>query len=207
MAFIKQQATQSVAKDERKQPRTCPDLIAGLEDPNPVARRWMARDLVACPDAATALIDRLKREPDLTVREVILTTLTRLGDPTAVGGLVECLRSDDAALRNEVIETMKQLPDEIAPIMRGLLADEDSDLRIFAVNILETLRHPDVERWLIGVIEGDPQVNVCATAADLLSEVGTEAATEALVRLKSRFGDEPYIQFTADLALKRIREA
>ena len=43
MAFIKQQATQSVAKDERKKPRTCLDLIAGLEDPNPVARRWMAR--------------------------------------------------------------------------------------------------------------------------------------------------------------------
>ena len=207
MAFIKQQTTQSVAKDERKKARTCPDLIAGLEDPNPVARRWMARDLAAFPGAASALVDRLKREDDLSVREVILTTLARIGDPAAVGALVECLRSDDAALRNEVIETMKQLPEEVAPIMRGLLADGNSDLRIFAVNILETLRHPDVERWLIGVIEGDPQVNVCAVAADLLSEVGTEAATEALVRLKGRFGDEPYIQFTADLALKRIREA
>ena len=153
------------------------------------------------------MVDRLGREDDLSVREVILAALTRIADPAAALGLVECLRRGDAALRNEVLETMKQLPDAVAPIMRGLLADEDSDLRIFAVNILETLRHPDVERWLIGVIEGDPQVNVCAVAADLLSEVGTEAATEALVRLKGRFGDEPYIQFTADLALKRIREA
>jgi HEAT repeat protein len=207
MAFIKRQRSESVTKDERKKPRTCDDLVAGLEDPNPVARRWMARDLVACPGSALALVDRLKREGDASVREVILTTLTQIGDPTAVGGLVECLRNGDAALRNEVIETMKQLPDAVAPIMRGLLADEDSDVRIFAVNILETLRHPEVERWLIGVVESDPQVNVCAAAADLLSEVGTEAAEGALVRLKARFRDEPYVRFTADLALKRIHES
>jgi hypothetical protein len=204
MAFIKQPKVESVAKDERKNPRTCADLIAGLEDPNPVARRWMARDIVACPGAALALVDRLQREDDLSVREVILTGLTQLGDPIAVSGLVECLRSGDAALRNEVIETMKQLPDAVAPIMRGLLAEPDSDLRIFAVNILEALRHPEVEAWLIGVIESDPQVNVCAAAADLLSEVGTEASAGALGRLKARFQDEPYIEFAADLALKSI---
>jgi tRNA A37 threonylcarbamoyladenosine synthetase subunit TsaC/SUA5/YrdC len=49
-------------------------------------------------------------------------------------------------------------------------------------------------------------VNVCATAVDLLCEVGTEAAIDPLVRLKARFASEPYIQFAADLALKRIRE-
>jgi len=78
MAFIKQPKVESVAKDERKNPRTCADLIAGLEDPNPVARRWMARDIVACPGAALALVDRLQREDDLSVREVILTGLTQL---------------------------------------------------------------------------------------------------------------------------------
>ena len=206
MAFIKKQNTESVVQEDRKQARECPDLLVGLEDDNASVRRWAARDLVNCQDVASALVDRLKREGDLSVREVILTTLTRLGDATAVAGLVDCLHSEDAALRNEAIEAMKQLPDEVAPIMQGLLADTDPDVRIFAVNILESLRHPDVEAWLIDVIETDPHINVCGTALDLLSEVGTKAALEPLARLKSRFADEPYIQFAADLALSRIHE-
>jgi hypothetical protein len=47
-------------------------------------------------------------------------------------------------------------------------------------------------------------LNVCATAVDLLGEVGSGAAREPLLRLKTRYADEPYIQFAADLALKRI---
>ena len=109
-------------------------------------------------------------------------------------------------MRNEAIEAMKQLPDEVAPIIHGLLADSDPDVRIFAVNILESLRHPDVESWLIEVIETELNVNVCGTALDLLSEVGTDAALEPLARFKARFSDEPYIQFAADLALSRIHE-
>ena len=90
--------------------------------------------------------------------------------------------------------------------MRGLLNDTNPDVRIFAVNILESLRHPEVESWLITVIDNDPQLNVCATAVDLLGEVGSDAAREPLLRLKARYADEPYIQFATDLALKRITE-
>jgi hypothetical protein len=74
------------------------------------------------------------------------------------------------------------------------------------VNILESLRHPEVESWLIEVIDSDPHLNVCATAVDLLGEVGSSAAREPLLRLKARYTEEPYIQFAADLALKRINE-
>jgi len=204
MPFIKNRKNEPVEIDERKQTRNCDDLLKQLSDPSPTARRWAARDLINCPDDAMAMVERLKVEPDNSVREVILTTLTCLGDQAAVNGLVECLRSEDASLRNETIEAMKQLPDEVAPIMQGLLSDRDSDVRIFAVNILESLRHPDVERWLIDVIEQDQHVNVCATALDLLAEVATQAAELPLTRLKARFKDEPYIQFAADIALKGI---
>jgi hypothetical protein len=207
MAFIKSSIAQPVTSDGRKQPRDCANLKLELEDNNPTARRWAARDLTDCPDASAALVDRLQHEDDFSVREVILTTLTSLGDDIAVNGLVACLRSEDVALRNEAIEAMKQLPDEVAPIMRGLLADASADVRIFAVNILETLRHPDVESWLIAVIENDPHLNVCATAVDLLGEVGSSEAFEPLRHLKARYEDEPYIQFAADLALKRITTA
>ncbi len=206
MALIKTQATGAVRAEERKRGRSCADLRAQLGDPDSTARRWAVRDIVACPEASASLVERLKIEPVAMVREVIFTSLTRLGDAVAVAGLVECLRSEDAAVRSGAIEAMQQLPDEVAPIMHGLLTDLDPDVRIFAVNILESLRHPDVEGWLIRVIETDPHVNVCAAAVDLLGEVGTAAAQEPLARLKVRFGYEPYIQFAADLALRRAGE-
>jgi len=206
MAFIKTRKTQAVTSEERKDPRDFPSLILGLAEANPMARRWAARDLAAYPEATSALVAHLQHEEDLSVREVILTTLTRLGDDVAVEGLIQCLRSEDASLRNEALETMKLLPEEVAPIMRELLGDADPDVRIFAVNILESLRHPEVEAWLIEVIETDPHVNVCATAVDLLGEVGSTAAREALLQLKARFSEEPYVQFATDLALRRIDE-
>ena len=204
MAFIKKTTIEPLVTDERRQARDCATLVLQLDDARAMARRWAARDLMDCPAASAALVDRLQREDDESVRQIILSTLTSLGDEVAVAGLVHCLRSEDVALRNEAIEAMKQLPDEVAPIMRGLLSDDNSDVRIFAVNILESLRHPEVEAWLITVIEDDAQLNVCATAVDLLGEVGSVAAQEPLLRLKARYADEPYIQFAADLALKRI---
>jgi HEAT repeat protein len=140
----------------------------------------------------------------MSVKQVILSSLTQIGDTEAVNGLVRCLRTEDVSLRNEAIEAMKHLPREVASIMASLLNDPDPDVRIFAVNILESLCHPDVEQWLIDVIRDDEHVNVCATAVDLLGEVGSEKSEPALLALKERFTDEPYIQFAADLAIKRI---
>ena len=205
MALIKSQQSIPAYQDKREEKRDCPGLLAKLSDPDPTTRRWAARDIIDCPGVAPALIERLKIEQEISVREVIMTTLIGLADPMTVAGLAECLRSEDAALRNETIEAMKQLPAEVAPIMRGLLTDFDPDVRIFAVNILESLRHEDVEAWLIEVINNDPHVNVCGTAVDLFSEIGTEAALEPLEQLKARFPDEPYIEFAVNLALKRIR--
>lgn len=204
MAFVKKTASEVIDLDERKRKRDCASLVQQLSDSDPTARRWAAKDMVDCPDVSDVLVERLHRESDVSVREIILTTLTKRADDLAVAGLVECLRSEDASLRNEAIEAMKLLPDAVAPMMGGLLTDADPDVRIFAVNVLESLRHELVEKWLKEVIERDPHVNVCATAVDLLGEVGTPYSREALENLKVRFPDEPYIRFAADIALKRI---
>jgi HEAT repeat protein len=204
MPFIKQQVSEEIEQDERKRVRDCASLEQQLSDANSTARRWAARDLADCPDSSAALVKQLQNEQDKSVREIILTTLTKIGDERAVAGLVDCLRSEDASLRNEAIEAMKLLPAEVAPIMGKLLKDPDPDVRIFTVNILESLRHEQVEEWLKEVIEEDLHVNVCATAVDLLSEVGSVRTLESLKKLKSRFPNEPYICFAADLAIKRI---
>jgi len=204
MPIVKKTTSAVKNRVERKQGRDCSTLLRQLSDKNPIARRWAVKDLVDCLDVSDELVELLRWEEDSSVREIILTTLTRRADEQAVAGLVECLRSEDASLRNEAIEAMKLLPDEVAPIMGLLLADADPDVRIFAVNVMESLRHEKVEKWLKEVIECDPHVNVCATAVDLLGEVGTPYSREALENLKMRFPGEPYIRFAADLALKRI---
>jgi len=140
------------------------------------------------------------------VREAILTSLTRIKSPIVVAGLAECLRSEDAALRNDAIDAIKNLPQEmVMPIISNMLSDSNPDIRIFAINILESIQHPDLEKWLIEIISKDSHVNVCATAVDLLAEVGTEAAISALKNLKERFLDEPFIAFSVDMALRRIQ--
>lgn len=207
MAFIKHTLAATTSDDERAQSRDYASLLLQLDAADPTARRWAARDLRSHMQASDALVKRLQCESDGSVQAVILTSLTRLGDETAVAGLVHCLRSEDAALRNEALAAMQALPVEVAPIMSRLLLDADPDVRILAVNILESLRHPNVEQWLIDVIEHDTQVNVCATAVDLLGEVGSDHAHQALQRLKQRFANEPYIQFATELALKRIMSA
>ena len=206
MALVKSTKIEPVEIDERSRPRDVEGLTAKLDDSNPSARRWAVRDLAQASEAAPALVKLLEREADASVREAIFMSLTEIGNAIAVQGLVKCLRSEDVQLRNEAIEAMKHLPDAVAPIMAGLLKEPDADVRIFAINVLESLRHPDVEKWLIEVISTEPHINVCATAVDLLGEVGTEAASAHLEALKQRFPDEPYIEFASSLALRRIRE-
>jgi len=204
MAFVKNTPPTSARLATQNTSDGLPILLEKLHHSLAETRRWAARDLLAYSSSTGALIERLKIEPDRSVREIILTSLTRLGGTVAVKGLVECLRSEDACMRNEAIAAMKALPVEVSPIMDSLLIDEDADVRIMAVNILESLMHPDVEKWLIHVIELDLVINVCGTAVDLLGEVGTKDCLTALLSLKKRFSEEPYIQFATDLAIKRI---
>lgn len=207
MALVKVPTAKTAEIESRSEVRDLAGLQAKLADPDPGARRWAARDLAAHPAASAALLALVRTEEDVSVREVALSSLTRIGDEVAVAGLVDCLRSEDARLRNEAIEAMKSLPERVAPLMRGLLRDPDPDVRILAINVLESLRHADVELWLISVIESEPMATVCGAAVDLLTETGTPRSRDSLIRLTQRFPDEPYIQFAAGLALKRIATA
>ncbi|MCG5500451.1 HEAT repeat domain-containing protein [Ectothiorhodospira lacustris] len=205
MALKKGQPTPAChSPGERQEPRNLETLLQTLLDEDPMKRRWAARDLAEHPAAAVALVTQLQHETDTTVLQVIVTSLGCMANDVAVRGLIDCLYSEHALRRNAAIEVLKELPEPVAPHMGQLLHDPDPDVRIFAVNVLESLRHPNVEEWLIEVILKDDQVNVCATALDLLGEVGSLRAREALQTLKQRFPQEPYIRFAADLALKRI---
>ncbi|WP_028294632.1 HEAT repeat domain-containing protein [Oceanobacter kriegii] len=208
MALVKRTHDDNLPSEQQAgTPKTLEELQQQLQGSHPLERRQAAQDIVDHEGATALLLAQLERETSAVVRQVILTSLTRIGDRDAVFGLAECLRSEDARLRNDAIEAMKEMPDQMAEIVEELLADDDPDVRIFTVNILESLRHPHVEQWLIDVLDHDDHLNVVCTALDLMGEVGTEAAIPALQRVGSRYEDEAYVQFAADMALKRIQSS
>ncbi|MDQ5908064.1 MAG: hypothetical protein QG599_155 [Pseudomonadota bacterium] len=206
MTLIKKHdATGDAPREFRHQSRDRAGLLCQLEADAPEQRRWAALDLAAFSDAADALCDRLEQETQTPVREAILTSLIQIGGNPVVCGLMPLLRSEDAALRNQVIEALQQLPEAVSPYIERMLADDDADYRIFAINVLANLRHPQAPAWLQDVIERDDNINACAAAVDGLAEIGTPEAIPALTALPERFADDPFMQFCTQTAIRRIQ--
>lgn len=179
-------------------------LTARLGAPEAAERRAAAHALGAWAQAAPALLDALGDETEQSVRSALLGALARVGSEEAVAGLADCLRSEDAWLRNAAIEELRAMPEQVAGVIAHLLADWDRDVRILAVGILDTLRHERVEEWLLQLIDADADVNVCGAALDVLAEIATERAEAPVAALLVRFADEPYIAFAGKLVLGRL---
>lgn len=190
-------------RKDRAPPATA--MAAAPDRMDIAARRQSVRDLATSQDAVPELCARLGSEAEPSVREVIFVALIKMKCAAAVEGLVPYLSSDDAALRNEVIEVLQEMPQEIEPYIEQMLANPDSDVRIFAANILAVLPHMRVPQWLTHVILTDPHVNVCAAAVDSLAAMGDETAIPALRALPARFPDVTFIAFAVDVAIRNIR--
>jgi HEAT repeat protein len=206
MALVKalKKAEAAPVQAERPVAVSVTELAAQLRSGEPALKRRAARELAQTAEGIPILCDHLEREPGVSVRSVIMTSLIQSRSRAAVEGLIRYLRSENTALRNEALEALQDMPGEIGPYMENLLHDPDSDVRIFAVNILAVLANARAPEWLNKVILEDPHVNVCAAAVDCLAEVGTQASIPALKVLRLRFGDQPFMTFAIDAALKRI---
>jgi len=190
--------------EPRDYARDAKGLVAQLADADASTRRWAARDLVDHPDEVDALCASLAHEADTSVREVMFTTLGQIGGAGVVEGLLPLLRTEDANLRNGAIEVLSGMPDAVGPHIEQFLHDSDPDVRIFTVNLLGDLRHPQVVRWLTSVLKDEAHVNVVAAAIEVLAEVGSPQALPALGEARRRFAADPFIGFAADMAQQRI---
>lgn len=170
-------------------------------------RRWAARDLAAFGQAVPVLAQRLEQEADATVRAVIFSSLGRIGGESVVDALLPLLRRGDAALRNGAIEALAGLAEAVAPRVQALLADPDSDVRIFAVNLLGQLPHAQVPHWLAQVLREEAEPNVVGAALDVAAEVAGPELAAPLRDAAARFPADPFIAFAAGLVLRRIGDA
>jgi HEAT repeat protein len=206
MGLVKGKAAPAAPAAAAEAPaRDVVSLLVDLQSPESGVRRAAARELANHPEAAAALCDRLEREVSPSVRAVLFTSLIRLQSPEVVARLAAHLRSDDAPLRNGAIEALQEMPEAVTPHLRTLLADEDSDVRIFAVNILGALRHAGAPEMLAEVVRAEPHVNVCAAAVDALAEIGGPEVVGALEALRARFAGEAFMAFAIDTAIRRIQ--
>jgi HEAT repeat protein len=191
-------------------------LTQFINDNDVYERRHAARDLARFSQSVDVLCDRLVIESELIVKQAILDALIVLGDSKEVeqemkqavlivNRLVPMLNSNDAALRNDVIEVIQKFPQEVAPIISLLLNDKDSDIRIFAIDVLQLLAHPDAPVWLQRVIKDEEHVNVIGAALDRLAEMATPEMIKDLKAVRQRFSHEPYICFSADLCINRLQ--
>lgn len=179
-------------------------LLKVLENSPVEDRRHAATALAGRTEALSAMVGHLMREANMSVRAGLFATLINMPSAETARLLVRLLQSEDANLRNEAIEVLSTMPDAVEPLMESMLTDPDSDVRIFAVNIMASIQHLKVVEWLIEIVERDTETNVCAMALDLMTEVGDERCLPALEQARARFADEPYLQFVIDLAHSRI---
>ncbi|MBE0505176.1 MAG: HEAT repeat domain-containing protein [Marinospirillum sp.] len=180
-------------------------LEQALSAPDVSTRRLAARDLARHPESLALMLQRLVEETDYGVRQAIFCSLQSIGNKEVIAGLIPLLRSDEADLRNAAIEVLQSQPELTGEHLENLLHDADSDVRIFAIDILQLLAHPKAPVWLLQVLEQETHANVLGTALDRLAELGQPEMLPALMQLRPKIHNEPYLLFTLDLVIQRLQ--
>ncbi|MGO9898209.1 MAG: HEAT repeat domain-containing protein [Solirubrobacteraceae bacterium] len=182
------------------------DPRAALSSPDPEQRRAGAVMLMDVEDAKQLLAEHVAIEQDVVVREAMLTALVGCHDVAAARILATLLRGEDAALRNAVADTLGRMP-AAGAIIEELLVDQDPDVRVMSVMLLRSLALPAVPQWLLEVVARDTDANVVGGALGELAEVGDATMISVLERAPARFPGDPFIAFSAAVAVARLRES
>ncbi len=163
------------------------EVIRALQDPSPRVRRQASATLARLggKDAADALLNRLKQQPDL-VEEEMLEAIGDIGFEQSIGELCRHLASPRPSIRRASIKAIGSIGGEMATahLMKSIDQDADPDLRRAALQALQSDQ------------EGDYCEVVSKALLDVLPSVRI-AAAEAIVELKIA-GIEPALLASLD---------
>ncbi|OYU98771.1 MAG: PBS lyase [Burkholderiales bacterium PBB5] len=127
--------------------------------------------------------------------------------PRDLPGLLTQLRSGDADQRRWAARDLARQADAAVALGEAVVAARDPTVRDAIFTSLGDLRHEQVVPWLLQVLQQDDAVNVVAAAYEVLAEVGAPGHIPALRAAQTRFADDPFIGFAADMAIERIEAA
>ncbi|MEN6489561.1 MAG: HEAT repeat domain-containing protein [Smithella sp.] len=148
------------------------ELIKALESEDERDRAFAVEDIVyeGVPNCIELLVKQLKIEKSQYVREVIVRNLKTLPGIEMVEKIIPLLRSDDAFIRNAVIDIIAEQDEEAISLLRPLLKDEDKDVRKFVLDILFLLNSPFSAAMIAEALE-DNDINMVITAVEYLGRM------------------------------------
>ena len=176
-------------------------LVSGNDD-----ERWAAaRAAPGFPDGARRLAEALVREPNARVREAMFTSLARIATAESVELVLPLMRSDDAHLRTGALDALRAMKSAVWPYVPRLLRDEDADVRLLACELARDLPGAEAAALLCALLDSEPELNVCASAVEILAEVGGPGALPSLTRCAERFRGTQFLEFSIKITADRIR--
>ncbi len=206
--------------------------VEQLRDPKDNVRARAALDLGKLADsrAAEPLIERLRIEPELLVREKLTWALVRpggvvervsellkdpnaqvrhdaahvlskIGDPLAVNALIDALSDDQAEVLTKVAFALGRIGDPKAiPALVRLVGHESRELQSTLHSVLEAFG-PEATSALLGVLNSDAW-QTREQAAYILGFIGSE---NDVARLSELLKDEHWeVRFAAAHALRDL---
>lgn len=182
-------------------------LLMELEAEAGSRRRYAASELQNYPQAREHLLKRIDVEQAPEVIESLFNALANLCDDDCAVALLTKLKSEDAQIRNCAIELLQTQPELVAAHIEELMADDDPDVRIFAMDVIGAVCHPSAVNWLHHTVLQDTHINVVGTAIDKLAEIGTNESLPVLQQAAEKYADQPYIIFAIQCVRHSIEGA
>jgi HEAT repeat protein len=177
-------------------------ILSLLEQSDPESLREgaeLAGD-AAMVEAIPALVRNIN-SPNIGVQEAAERALRKIGGSRVVHAVIPLLRSENVPARNIAMDMLRELGSNDFPALEKLLHDEDADIRIFASDILGSLKTARAVAPLCTALLHDPEVNVRYQAAVSL---GNLAYADCARCLNSALEDEEWVQFAVIEALSKI---
>lgn len=149
-------------------------------------------------EAALALAAHLPAEVEISVREAAFLAFTRLGGAETAAVVGVFLRSDDAALRNGAVETLKRLGDAAMDVVDRLMRDPDPDVRLLSLEAMRNWPAYNACPRLEFLLTQEEHINVCGVALDIAMATGDASLLPALNACRQRFAGQFFLEFAID---------
>jgi HEAT repeat protein len=144
---------------------------------------------------------RALRNGDSSEKEKAIEAMIDSPSKKIIEQIVPLLQEKDTATRMAVLEIMKKIGDYDLDAVTALLDDDNEDIRVYACEMLASIKHPDSIPKLIDKMTGDA-ANVRNAAASALGEFKDERAINALL---NALHDDDWIAFSSIYSLGKIR--
>lgn len=181
---------------------------------------------------SVCLLIELLYDEQQTVVNAAENSIRNINTPHSISETITLLYSENVKIRNLAVEILSKIGSAAISTVSKLINDPNSDVRKFAVDILERIHDPNTEDSLIHALL-DENINVASQAAialgkirskpavpflidclkkeswlkicaiQALGEIDRDEALDALLEIK--MDDEPTVIFTLVVALGKIR--